>query len=44
MASCPIAKKKPEFLPEHPIVLENGVSYPQILFDFYRCVFDNKNA
>ncbi|XP_056090468.1 uncharacterized protein C8orf88 homolog [Rhinichthys klamathensis goyatoka] len=24
MASCPMAKKKPEFLPEHPIVLENG--------------------
>uniref|UniRef100_A0A8C1UNT4 Uncharacterized protein n=1 Tax=Cyprinus carpio TaxID=7962 RepID=A0A8C1UNT4_CYPCA len=30
LASCPMAKKKPEFLPEHPIVLENGVSYPQI--------------
>ncbi|XP_051577455.1 uncharacterized protein C8orf88 homolog isoform X2 [Myxocyprinus asiaticus] len=24
MASCPAAKKKPEFLPEHPVVLENG--------------------
>ncbi|XP_051575730.1 uncharacterized protein C8orf88-like isoform X1 [Myxocyprinus asiaticus] len=24
MASCPVAKKKPEFLPEHPVVLENG--------------------
>nr|XP_055065665.1 uncharacterized protein C8orf88 homolog isoform X2 [Misgurnus anguillicaudatus] len=24
MASCPLAKKKPEFLPEHPVVLENG--------------------
>lgn len=24
LASCPMAKKKPEFLPEHPIVLENG--------------------
>ncbi|KAK7147673.1 hypothetical protein R3I94_010253 [Phoxinus phoxinus] len=24
MASCPMAKKKPEFLPQHPIVLENG--------------------
>lgn len=24
MASCPMAKKKPKFLPEHPIVLENG--------------------
>lgn len=27
MANCPMAKKKPEFLPDHPIVLENGVSY-----------------
>ncbi|XP_050987604.1 uncharacterized protein C8orf88 homolog isoform X2 [Labeo rohita] len=24
LASCPMSKKKPEFLPEHPIVLENG--------------------
>ncbi|XP_055065665.2 uncharacterized protein C8orf88 homolog isoform X2 [Misgurnus anguillicaudatus] len=24
MANCPLAKKKPEFLPEHPVVLENG--------------------
>ncbi|KAI7806898.1 uncharacterized protein C8orf88 homolog [Triplophysa rosa] len=24
MANCPMAKKKPEFLPDHPIVLENG--------------------
>uniref|UniRef100_A0A8C2G0A9 Uncharacterized protein n=1 Tax=Cyprinus carpio TaxID=7962 RepID=A0A8C2G0A9_CYPCA len=24
LASCPMAKMKPEFLPEHPIVLEKG--------------------
>ncbi|XP_056619172.1 uncharacterized protein C8orf88 homolog [Triplophysa dalaica] len=24
LANCPMAKKKPEFLPDHPIVLENG--------------------
>ncbi|XP_056141634.1 uncharacterized protein C8orf88 homolog [Lampris incognitus] len=24
LASCPVAKRKPEFLPEHPIVLENA--------------------
>uniref|UniRef100_A0A8C4EPE9 Uncharacterized protein n=1 Tax=Dicentrarchus labrax TaxID=13489 RepID=A0A8C4EPE9_DICLA len=27
LASCPQARKKPEFLPEHPIVLNEAVSW-----------------
>uniref|UniRef100_A0AAX7SGR5 Uncharacterized protein n=1 Tax=Astatotilapia calliptera TaxID=8154 RepID=A0AAX7SGR5_ASTCA len=27
LASCPEARKKPEFLPEHPIVLSEAVSF-----------------
>uniref|UniRef100_A0A3Q4H9B4 Uncharacterized protein n=1 Tax=Neolamprologus brichardi TaxID=32507 RepID=A0A3Q4H9B4_NEOBR len=32
LASCPEARKKPEFLPEHPIVLSEAVSVKLLLF------------
>lgn len=31
LASCPEARKKPEFLPEHPIVLTKAVSWVFVL-------------
>uniref|UniRef100_A0A3Q1CVY1 Uncharacterized protein n=1 Tax=Amphiprion ocellaris TaxID=80972 RepID=A0A3Q1CVY1_AMPOC len=37
LASCPEAKKKPEFLPEHPIVLTKAVSCVFVLNFIVKC-------
>lgn len=34
LASCPEARKKPEFLPDHPIVLSEAVSVKLMLFTY----------
>ncbi|XP_059423516.1 uncharacterized protein C8orf88 homolog [Carassius carassius] len=41
LASCPMAKRKPEFLPEHPIVLENGRTND--VPEYYNNIINNNN-
>uniref|UniRef100_A0A3B4AF12 Uncharacterized protein n=1 Tax=Periophthalmus magnuspinnatus TaxID=409849 RepID=A0A3B4AF12_9GOBI len=36
LASCPESRKRPEFLPKHPIVLSNAVSFQHSKQSFIR--------
>uniref|UniRef100_A0A674BPY7 Uncharacterized protein n=1 Tax=Salmo trutta TaxID=8032 RepID=A0A674BPY7_SALTR len=38
LASSPIAKRKPDFLPEHPVVLEKAVSSSFVSYSVMACL------
>ena len=44
LANCPEAKKKPEYLPEHPIVLCEAVSWVNFRFLFVSLQIIEKNC